>query len=160
MLDTINGIPLHPLVVHAVVVLLPIATLGTLAIAIKPAWRLKYGHLVVAAAAIATVLCPVATSSGESLEEAVGAPGHDHAELGEMLVWFALVLLVLSLALVWLERRRAASGDPGEHKTLINVIAAAAVVAALASSVQVYLVGDSGAKSAWGDAGSSSAEED
>ena len=160
MFDTINGIPLHPLVVHAVVVLLPLATLGTLAIAVKRDWRLKYGPLVVAAAALATVLCPVATSTGESLEEMVGDPGYDHAELGEMLVWFALALLVLSLALVWLERRRAASGDPEEHKTLINVIAAAAVVAALASSVQVYLVGDSGAKSAWGDAASNSATGD
>jgi hypothetical protein len=29
MFDLINGIPVHPLVVHAIVVLLPLATLGT-----------------------------------------------------------------------------------------------------------------------------------
>ncbi|MCW2828706.1 MAG: hypothetical protein JWQ67_2322, partial [Marmoricola sp.] len=45
MFDTFNGIPLHPLVVHAVVVLLPLAILGTIAIAVRPGWRGKYGPL-------------------------------------------------------------------------------------------------------------------
>ena len=47
--DLINGVPIHPLVVHAVVVLLPLAVLGTIAIVVRPAWRLRYGPLVVAA---------------------------------------------------------------------------------------------------------------
>ena len=37
--DLINGLPVHPLVVHAVVVLVPLAALGTIAIALRPAWR-------------------------------------------------------------------------------------------------------------------------
>lgn len=74
MFDLINGILLHPLVVHAVVVLLPLATLGTLAIALRPRWRRPYGPFVVAAAVVATVLCPVATQSGEQLERRVGDP--------------------------------------------------------------------------------------
>ena len=104
MFDLVNGIPLHPLVVHAVVVLLPLATLGTLAIALRPRWRTRYGPLVVAAALVAAVLCPVATSSGEALEKRVGNPG-EHADLGEALVWFAIPLVVLSAALVWLQHR-------------------------------------------------------
>lgn len=74
MFDLINGLPLHPLVVHAVVVLLPLATLGTLAIAVRPAWRRPYGLLVVACTALATALIPVSTSSGEALEKHVGDP--------------------------------------------------------------------------------------
>ena len=81
MFDLINGLPLHPLVVHAVVVLLPLAVLGTIAIAVRPAWRLSYGPLVVAIAAVATVLIPVSTSSGEALEKRVGDPGN-HAAAG------------------------------------------------------------------------------
>ena len=42
MFDLINGLPVHPLVVHAVVVLLPLATLGLIAIAVRPAWRRTY----------------------------------------------------------------------------------------------------------------------
>ena len=162
MFDTFNGIPLHPLVVHAVVVLLPLAIVGTIAIALRPRWRTRYGFLVVAAAAIGTVLAPVATSSGESLEERVGDPGYEHAELGEQLIWFALVLLVASAGLVYLQWRQERLTERTEagstsipSGTLITVVAGVAIVAALACLYQVYRVGDSGAKSAWGDASSS-----
>lgn len=154
MFDTINGIPVHPLVVHGVVVLLPLAVLGTLLIAVRPQWRTRYGPLVVAAALVATVLCPVATSSGEELERRVGEP-EAHAELGEQLVWFSLALLVLSTALVLLQRQRERpTGAPvgGRGGTLLTAVAALAVVAAVASGVEVYRVGDSGARAAWGDA--------
>lgn len=150
MFDLINGLPVHPLVVHAVVVLLPLAVLGTLAIAVKPAWRLRYGPLVVAGAAVATVLLPVSTSSGEALEERVGNPG-EHAELGDALIWFALPLLVLAAALVWLEWRKAAGKPAIGPSVLPAAIAGLAIVAALATGVQVYRVGDSGARAAWGD---------
>ena len=155
MFDLINGLPVHPLVVHAVVVLLPLAVLGTLAIAVKPAWRLRYGPLVVAGAAVATVLLPVSTSSGEALEERVGNPG-EHAELGDALIWFALPLLVLAAALVWLEWRKAAGKPAIGPSVLPAAIAGLAIVAALATGVQVYRVGDSGARAAWGDRVSSS----
>lgn len=150
MFDLINGIPLHPLVVHAIVVLLPLATLGTIAIALRPLWRLRYGPLVVAAAAVSTALIPVATSSGEALEKRVGDPG-THAQLGDQLIFFAVPLLVLSAALVWLEWRRTRSAEVATSRTLVHVVAGLAVVAALSSAVQVYRVGDSGARAAWGD---------
>lgn len=156
MFDLINGIPVHPLVVHAIVVLLPLATLGTLAIVARPSWRLRYGPLVVAAAAISTVLMPVATSSGEELEQRVGEPG-EHAELGDQLIFFAIPLVLACAALVWLEWRRSktavenATEGAAAPRTVIRVVAGLAVVAALASTVQVYRVGDSGAKAAWGD---------
>ena len=150
MFDLVNGLPVHPLVVHGVVVLLPLAVLGTIAIAVRPAWRLTHGPLVVACAAVATALLPVATSSGEALERHVGDPG-DHAELGDQLIWFAVPLLVLVLALVLLERRRAAGRPAIGPSSLTVVVAGLAVVAAVVTGVQVYRVGDSGARAAWGD---------
>ena len=147
--DLINGIPLHPLVVHAVVVLLPLATLGTLAIVVRPAWRLRYGVLVVGAAAISTALIPVATASGEALEERVGDPGQ-HAQLGDQLIWFAVPLLLTSAALVWLAWRASRQRRTGPPN-LVRLVAVLAVVAALATTVQVYRVGDSGARAAWDD---------
>ena len=153
MFDLINGLPVHPLVVHAVVVLLPLATLGLIAIAVRPAWRRPYGLLVVACTALATVMIPIATSSGEALEERVGNPG-EHAELGEQLIWFAVPMLLLAAALWWLDRRSTRATSPG----IVRTVAALAVVAALATSVQVYRVGDSGARSAWGDQVSSAGD--
>lgn len=156
MLDLIDGLPVHPLVVHAVVVLLPLAVLGTLAIALRPAWRVTYGPLLVGVALVATVLLPVATSSGEALEERVGDPGV-HAQLGETLLWFALPLLVLVTALVVLERRRSSGKPLPGPAALTTGVAVLAVVAALAAGVQVYRVGDSGARAVWGDQVASSA---
>jgi uncharacterized membrane protein len=156
MFDLVDGLPVHPLVVHAVVVLLPLAVLGTLAIAVKPTWRATYGWLVVGIAAVATVLVPVATSSGEALEERVGDPG-EHAELGDQLIWFAIALLLFSFLMVYLDRRRAAGKPAVGPSALPTVVTVLAVVAALATTVQVYRVGDSGARAAWGDkVGSSS----
>jgi uncharacterized membrane protein len=149
MFDLINGIPVHTLVVHAVVVLLPLAVLGTIAIVVRPAWRLRYGVLVVGCAAAATALIPVATSSGEALQQRVGNPG-EHAEMGDQLIWFALPLLVLAAAVVFLEWRRV-HGRPAWSLAGRRVVAGLAVVAALAASVQVYRVGDSGARAAWGN---------
>ena len=143
MFDTLNGLPIHPLVVHGVVVLLPLAILGTIAIAARPSWRAKYGPLVVLIAVIATALIPVATQSGEQFEKRVGNPG-EHAELGDQLLWFTLPLLVLSIVLVLLDRL-------GRKGALTTVVAALAVVAAVASGVQVFRVGDSGARAVWGD---------
>lgn len=156
MFDLVNGLPVHPLVVHAVVVLLPLAVLGTIAIAAKPAWRATYGWLVVGIAAVATVLVPVATSSGEALEERVGDPG-EHAELGDQLIWFAIALLLFSFLMVYLDHRKAAGKPAVGPSALPTVVTVLAVVAALATTVQVYRVGDSGARAAWGDqVGSSS----
>ncbi|MET1004724.1 MAG: DUF2231 domain-containing protein [Propionibacteriaceae bacterium] len=160
MFDLINGIPVHALVVHAVVVLLPLAIVGTIAIAVVPRWRGRYGPLVVLVALVATVLVPVATSSGEELEKRVGDPGR-HAALGDQLIWFAVPLLVLVTALVFLQRRRDAPVQPRPEaggsaarthgSSIVLVVAVLAVAAALASGVQVYRVGDSGAKAVWSD---------
>ncbi|MCP3783464.1 hypothetical protein NLX85_08820 [Micromonospora sp. A3M-1-15] len=157
MPDTVNGLPVHPLVVHAVVVLLPLAALGVVALAVRPSWRGRFGVLVVLIAALAAAAVPLATESGEGLERRVGDPGR-HAELGDTLIWFALPLLVAAVALVWLHRRsgRPAEGVPEGPRTpgrgVVGVVVAVlAVVVAGASLVQVYRVGDSGAKAVWGD---------
>jgi uncharacterized membrane protein len=143
MFDTFNGLPIHPLVVHGVVVLLPLAIVGTIAIAVRPSWRAKYGLLVLIATVIATALIPVSTQSGEQLEKRVGNPG-EHAELGDQLLWFALPLLVLAIMLVVLDRY----GTQGGLTTVVSVLA---VIAAVAAGVQCFRVGDSGARAAWGD---------
>lgn len=148
MFDTFNDLPVHPLVVHGVVVLLPLAILGTIAIALRPAWRRAYGPLVIGIAAVATALIPVATESGEKLATHVGEPA-DHAELGESLIWFALPLLALAVALVILDRRGANAEPASGALSVVNIVAAVAVLAGIAAGVQVYRVGDSGAKAVW-----------
>jgi uncharacterized membrane protein len=154
--DTINGLPLHPLVVHAVVVLLPLACLGVIAIALRSAWRARYAGLVMLITAAATAAIPVATKSGEGLATRVGNPGQ-HAELGDVLIWFALPLLAAAVALFVLQRGAARAAAPTPQgpaaprgrSPLTIVIAVLAVAIAGANLVQIYRVGDSGARAVW-----------
>jgi len=159
MFDLFNSLPVHPLVVHAVVVLLPLTVLGTWAIALVPRWRPRYGPLVVAGAVLSTVLIPVSTASGEELAHRVGEP-EDHAELGEQLLWFAVPLLVLVVVLVFLALRESGAQTEDDTGTtaggagpsrLVTAVAVLAALAGVATTVQVYRVGDSGAKAVWGD---------
>lgn len=159
MFDTFNGLPIHALVVHAVVVLLPLSILGTIAIAVRPAWRRTYGLLVLGVTFVATALIPVATKSGRALQHRLPFVqlGH-HRQLGEQLKYFAIPLLLLVIALVVLDRRgsSAASDATGSRPSgpsglfsVVNVVAALAVLAGIATGVQVYRVGDSGAHAVW-----------
>lgn len=152
MLDLIFGLPIHALVVHAVVVLLPLSVVGALALAAVPRWRHHYGPLVVGLAAVATLLIPVATTSGESLEHRVGDPER-HAQLGEQLIWFAVPLLALLAILVWLDRRRP------DHTGVHKVAATLLVLAAVAAGIQTFRVGDSGARAVWADQVSASSAQ-
>ncbi|TIC80115.1 DUF2231 domain-containing protein [Nocardioides sp. GY 10127] len=168
---TIDGLPVHPLVVHAVAVLVPLAALGTLAVALRPSWRRPYGPLVVACSVVAVGLLPVAVESGEGLERYVGEP-EQHARLGESLLWYVLPLLLLSAALVALDRRAAspsAATGPGRPaspsptgdrpasahgvpwRTVERTVAALAVVAAVVAVVQVGRVVETGTRAVWGD---------
>jgi Predicted membrane protein (DUF2231) len=103
--ETVRGLPLHVLVVHAVVVLVPLAALGALGSALWPAARRHFGATAVVVAAVATVLVPVATGSGENLERRLGAEDlvRDHAHWGERMLPAMIVLLVAVLALALLD---------------------------------------------------------
>ena len=103
----VAGVPLHPLVVHAVVVLLPLAATGVLLMAVVPSWRGRYGSLVAVTALVGTALVPVATMSGEELEETVPATDalERHTELGESILAGAVPLLVVAFLLWWIGRR-------------------------------------------------------
>lgn len=148
MFDLINGLPVHALVVHGVVVLLPLAALGTIAIAVRPAWRLRYGPLVALLAAGGTAMVPVAVRSGERLAERVGDPGR-HADLGRTVLFFAIPVLVLAVALWLLERRRSRDPDVGPPPLVQHAIAVVAVLAAVALTVQVVRTGDAGSRVVW-----------
>lgn len=152
----VDRLPIHPLVVHAVVVLVPLAVLGTIAIAVWPWARRRFGWLVVALAAVATVSIPVATSTGEGL---AGHVRHTalldrHMELGDQLLPFAIVMFAAALLFQLIH----ASGRMGRSTGLKIVAVGLAVVTvagAVASGVQVVRIGDAGARAVWSSTASS-----
>lgn len=149
---TILGLPLHPLVVHAAVVLVPLAALLLIAAAVSPRVRRWAGWLTPAVATLALVLVPLATSSGENLEGSVGdsALVETHAEMGEQLLPWAIGMAVLAFALVWWDRRERSAGvTRGGNRGIATALVVGAVVASLGAGVQVARIGHSGAKAVW-----------
>jgi hypothetical protein len=162
---TVLGLPLHVLVVHAVVVLVPLAALVVLLAAVLPRFRRWAGWLPVLLTAGALVLTPVATSSGENLEHGLEKQGiqnpliHDHAELGGLLIWWVVPLFVVAVAAYVVARRRGERdrGDLGGGpvpRWLVLALTVLGVVVPLGTLVQVVLIGHSGAQAVWGAPGS------
>ncbi|MET9302332.1 MULTISPECIES: DUF2231 domain-containing protein [Micromonospora] len=156
MFREINGLPVHVLVIHAAVVLVPLLALLAVAYGVLPRWRPRLGWAVAALAVVTPIVAWVATESGEELEEALRAKGyppdrlqqiHEHAEYGDTLFWFALGLGVVALLLVLSTSRFVAGRNlPRWLPIVLTVVVAVLAVFAL---VYVYLTGDSGAKMVW-----------
>jgi hypothetical protein len=70
-LSELFGLPAHPLIVHAAVVLLPLAAVATLVLAIIPRARRIYAPIVLGLAVVAALFVNLAEGSGESLEDRV-----------------------------------------------------------------------------------------
>lgn len=166
MLDTIGGIPLHPLIVHAVVVLVPLASLLLLLAAVSPRIRHWAGILTPITATIALIMVPLATQSGESLERRVEeTPAlEEHTELGDTLLYFVLAVAILAWALWFLDRRAravvatsstASGGTPTQapRSALLTAVIVLSVLSVLATTVQVIRIGHSGASASWSDVG-------
>jgi hypothetical protein len=154
MLQKINGLPTHILIVHAVVVLVPIAALLAVIAVVWPAARRKMGLLVPATALAGAFFTPIASQAGEWLQAHVpdSALVRRHAELGDGLLVWAGLLFVLAAALWVMDVAPArnwklpeAFGTTLARATVSTLLVAVAVV----SVVQVYRIGDSGAKAAW-----------
>ncbi len=155
MLDTVFGLPVHPLVVHATVVIVPAAALAVGLAAIWPRFRRWAGLLPLALAAAAVVLVPISTQSGEALAERVGEGGlvERHEDLGRGLLPWVLLLLLGAVLLYVSDRRTTSRPSGGAPSTGSRVLAVSAVVvslvAAAGTTVQVALIGHSGATAAW-----------
>lgn len=147
---TVLGLPLHPLVVHAVVVLLPLAALGAVAVAARPGWNRAYAPLVALAALAGAASATVAKLAGDQLEQAlflsedVRALVADHGRFGLYTVVAAWPFAALAVATALLGRRGSAgrSGVP-------RAAAVASAVAGLVALALTVLAGHSGSTAVW-----------
>jgi hypothetical protein len=144
MFDTIGSLPWHPLVVHAAIVLVPLACLGAVLVAWRARWNRLHGFLVVVTAFVASGASVVAKESGERLASRVGLPT-DHAHWGKYVVVTAGLLFLSVAALWWIDRQHVES-----RPTYGTVLAVVQVVLAAAAFVVIVLAGHSGATAVWG----------
>ncbi|HEX5018511.1 MAG TPA: DUF2231 domain-containing protein [Actinomycetes bacterium] len=148
--ETVGGVPLHPLIVHAVVVLIPLTALGVLAIAVVPRWRSRYGSLVAIVAVISAALVPFAARTGLMLQDILGEDDDidRHRQLGQTLLYTAIPLALIAIVLWWIGRREERGANTS--RGLVMVAGILGVVLAIGVGVQVALIGHSGANAAWG----------
>jgi hypothetical protein len=143
MFETFLDLPVHILVIHAVVVGVPVAALATAAVAVVPSlrYRLVWPVVLLNLAMLAATF--VASESGEwfydTFEQATPAM-QNHRELGLTLIWFVLGLAVASVLLALVAR------GPG---VLVGLVALIVVVAAGAATVQTIRTGHSGSNAVW-----------
>jgi uncharacterized membrane protein len=155
-IDELFGLPAHPLVVHAAVVMLPLAALLTLIVAIWPRARKWWGPVALFVALTATFAGALAQQSGESLEESVDRTElvRDHTSKGETVLPWAIAVTAMAAvatAIGPLSRRypQAKLTSRAGHAALV-------VVASLVTVGATYVVidvGHSGAKATWSDVG-------
>ncbi|MGW7820524.1 DUF2231 domain-containing protein [Streptomyces puniciscabiei] len=160
----INGLPAHVLFVHVVVVLIPLTALVLVTAALWPRAARRLGVLLPVLAFVALAGVPLTTHAGEWLERHVAddALVRRHTELGDGLLPWAVGLFVLA-AVVWWAGRRAPA-EPGQRsgtwwsalpvRIVVGVLSLAVAAGAV---VDIYRIGDSGAKAAWHDAYSKTA---
>lgn len=108
----IGGLPAHPLIVHLPVVLVPLATIGALAMLIRPAWRRSFEVPTAVLAVVAAVATQLALMSGEQLEEDVRKSEliEKHSQIAEQARPFVFIFAALMVAVVMcdvVQRRRA-----------------------------------------------------
>ena len=159
----INGLPLHPLVVHAAVVLAPLAALLGLAYAAREEWRwvLRWPLVVVAVLAVGAV--GVSFLSGRSLLSARSYLNdnprlHDaialHRARARWFLGFSVAFGASALFAAWalggpsaLLSGRGARVTRARWGLAARILVVAAAVGVL---VTAGLTGDAGARAVWG----------
>jgi hypothetical protein len=151
--DTIAGLPLHPLVVHATEVIVPVTALVVTVAALWPRFRRYAGYLPLAMALASLVLVPLSTQSGEALQARVGESSliETHSNLAEGLLPWVFGLVVVAAVLLWWNRNEREGATPRAPRWVALGLAVAAVLATTGTTVQAIRVGHSGATAVWSE---------
>jgi uncharacterized membrane protein len=146
LFGSVAGLPLHPLVIHAAIVLIPLAAISALVMSYLPSFSRRYGKVTLVIALVAQTSLFLAKVTGEAFEEILDKDVGNHAELGEIAPFITLPMV----ALIYLRWRLDRSGATVGSALVRRLTSLALIVASLASIVIVVLVGHSGAESVWG----------
>lgn len=151
--DTIAGLPVHPLAVHAAVVLLPLVSLGVLLTVFVRRWGTKYGFLTLLGVVAAAVSAFVAKESGEALlqKESVDPL---HVFWGNITPLVALGLMATYGLWFMFTRSRAkdagtTTATPAKTSPIAMLFGGLSVLLALGVIVLAVVVGHSGATKVW-----------
>ena len=164
----VTGLPMHVLLVHATVVLVPLAAFCVVLSMVWPAARRRLGIVTPLVALVALVLVPVTVAAGAWLLARVDSTPRitAHMQLGGTLLPLVVGVFIVALA-QWLWFRYGATQADGLRSRLgtagSRVVGAIAVVLVLGlcggTVFTVVQIGESGSRAVWEGSFRSSAED-
>jgi hypothetical protein len=146
----IFGLPVHVLVIHAVVVLVPLCAVMAVVMLFWPVWRERLRWPLLILLTVATGSAFVAKQSGEQLQAHLNftnASLDRHVMLGAKAPWIVLAFWMFTVAWLVLDSRRDRPGSPGP--AALRLLGVLAVLAAVGATTWIVLTGDAGARSIW-----------
>lgn len=149
-MDSINGLPAHPLFVHAPVVLVPLATLLAIVMAARPGLRRTGGWALATAAVVGLIVTQLAVSSGYEFDELVrGAVNTDrHQALGITTRNLVAVFTVAAIVTAVLDHRFSERATSASRRAT-GLSMAATTISGLLATVWMVRTGDEGARLVW-----------
>ena len=145
MLDTISGIPSHPLFVHAPVVLVPLVGLAVIALTFRPDWRARLGWWPSVAAGVSLVATFLAVGSGNRFDERLA--GLVDTERHESLALTTLALVAVFFGATVAQRLLRDSS--GGLRFVERAVTLLVVVSAGMAVWWMFLTGEEGARITW-----------
>lgn len=166
-IDTVQGLPVHALIVHFAVVLVPVSVVALIITCWKVEWRRRYVFVIAVLALAGASSAFVAVQSGKLLEHSVeraaavdgkptiNAEGEselfgDHPEEGETAELAAIVFAAVAIGLFTLDRLGPERGLTETQMRGAYALCCAVGIFALATMI---VVGHSGAALVWKDLG-------
>lgn len=168
----IAGLPLHPLIVHAAVVVIPVAALLTIISAVSGRARHKLGAWVPGLTFASLVLVLIAQQAGQWLFDRLDHTRliETHANFGKLILPWVAGMFLLSFT-EWLLDRLRVKHELGEHGSnkgttksragtpgmkprrfdaVLSIVASVlALIFAVGSLTAVYQAGESGSRAVW-----------
>lgn len=168
----IAGLPLHPLIVHAAVIIIPVAALLTIAGAVSGRARQKLGVWIPGVAFLALILVLLAQQAGQWLFDRIDHTPliETHTNFGKLILPWVAGMFLLSFVEWLLHRLRVkhemedqevkqgtaktttgSSGiKPRRLDTILSIVASVlALIFAVGSLAAVYQAGESGSRAVW-----------
>jgi hypothetical protein len=159
VLSEIFGLPSHALLVHAAVVLVPLAAVALVVTGWRADWRRQYGFGVMLLAVAGAGFSFLAKQSGGALRKTIraaassaGTPANfgGHPQQGDRAFIVAVIFGLTAVAWWAVDRYRTRAGLPGWAPVATYVVAVG--VGGLATLLMV-IAGHSGATLVWNDVG-------